>query len=137
MENDKEFEDLMRFHALIILEQEELSNKGKLLMEVKGGFFNDCYLQIYEKAIAGRCAFAEPYPMKNSRDFEYGFSRVFMCGQERGELRLYVDQGVNQDLYSEIFRSEHPYYNVYVLKGHKFAAIYDFLRDHMHKVRKD
>ena len=48
MSQDKEFEDLVRFRGLLILEEEELKNRGRLLKEVKSSLLNDNYLQIYE-----------------------------------------------------------------------------------------
>lgn len=137
LEQDKEFEDLMRFRSLLILEAEELGNKGRLLKEIKSNLLNDNYLQIYERALVGRCAYAKPYQISNIRDFEFGFSRVFMCGSSKRSISLYVDQDVNPALYSENFSLTHPYYNVYTLSGVRFAEVYDFLRDYMHKYRKD
>lgn len=137
MSQDKEFEDLVRFRGLLILGEEELKNRGRLLKEVKSSLLNDNYLQIYERALVGKCAYVRPYIMSETRDFALGLSRVFMCGSSKRELSLYVDQDVNPVLYSENFSSTHPYYNVYILSGIRFTRIYDFLRDYMYKYQEN
>ncbi len=137
LEQDKEFEDLMRFRSLLILEEQEIRDKGRLLKEIKRNLLSDNYLRIYERALVGRCAYVKPYPISDVRDFEFGFSRVFMCASSRSSLSFYVDQDVNPALYNESFSSTHPYYNVYILAGMRFAPIYEFLRDYMHEYRKD
>ncbi len=72
--------------------QEQLQNKGNLLIHSKSGRFLKTYIDVYERAIIG---FAEIRSSKKPVDIKYGFACIEEAIVEKGILYLsMVDERV-------------------------------------------